>query len=120
MIRYSTTYGTNTIIQRTGPNLGVLVSEGHQQDLYEGSEGAAKGSAYDWLVSEQLVLGVPVTIDADGEIAGEIDQDEIRSKVIELLEGGARGLVVAMTGKWSLMASSMTSTLVAAVSVLLV
>ena len=98
VIRYSTTYGTNTIIQRTGPNLGVLVSEGHQQDLYEGSEGAAKGSAYDWLVSEQLVLGVPVTIDDHGELAGEIDQDEIRSKVIELLEGGARGLVVAIKG----------------------
>ncbi|MDH3644307.1 MAG: hydantoinase/oxoprolinase family protein, partial [Gammaproteobacteria bacterium] len=34
VIRYSTTYGTNTIIQRTGPNLGVLVTEGHQDDLY--------------------------------------------------------------------------------------
>ena len=95
VIRYSTTYGTNTIIQRTGPNLGVLVTDGHQGDLYEPD---AKGSAYDWLVSENLVLGVPVEIDAGGQVAGDIDQDQIRKKVIELLEGGARGLVVGIKG----------------------
>lgn len=95
VIRYSTTYGTNTIIQRTGPNLGVLVTEGHQADLYEQD---GKGSAYDWLLSESLVLGVPVEIDAAGQLSAEIDQDQIRKKVIELLEGGARVLVVGIKG----------------------
>ena len=95
VIRYSTTYGTNTIIQRTGPSLGLLVSEGHEADLYGE---AAEGSAYDWLLSQSLVLGVPVEIDEGGEIEGEIDQDQIRKKIIELLEGGARGLVIGIKG----------------------
>jgi len=38
VVRYSTTVGTNTIIQRTGPKLGVVVSKGHEQHLY-GPEG---------------------------------------------------------------------------------
>ncbi len=95
VIRYSTTYGTNTIIQRTGPSLGVLVSEGHEADLYGE---AAEGSAYDWLLSRSLVLGVPVVIGDTGEIEGEIDQDQVRKKIIELLEEGARGLVVGIKG----------------------
>ena len=95
VIRYSTTYGTNTIIQRTGPNLGVLVSDGHEGDLYGE---AAEGSAYDWLLSQNLVLGVPVSIGETGEVEGEIVQDQIRKKVIELLEAGARGLVVGIKG----------------------
>ena len=95
VIRYSTTYGTNTIIQRTGPKLGVMVSEGHQANLY--GEGA-KGSAYQWLLSESLVCGVPVEVGDAGQPAGLIDQEYIRKSVIELLEGGARGLVVGIKG----------------------
>src|SRR5665811_2639393 len=34
VIRYSTTVGTNAIIQRSGPKLGVLVTAGHEADLY--------------------------------------------------------------------------------------
>ena len=34
VIRYSTTVGTNAIIQRSGPKLGVLVTKGHEADLY--------------------------------------------------------------------------------------
>ncbi|MDH3643868.1 MAG: hydantoinase/oxoprolinase family protein, partial [Gammaproteobacteria bacterium] len=58
----------------------------------------ARGSAYEWLLSRSLVLGVPVEIGEGGEISGDIDQDQIRKKVIELLEGGARGLVVGIKG----------------------
>lgn len=94
VIRYSTTFGTNTIIQRTGPNLGVLVTEGQQNNLY----GDSKAAAYDWLLAEKLVLGVPVEIDSSGHLLGHVDQDEIRQKVIDLLEGGARGLVVGIKG----------------------
>lgn len=93
VIRYSTTYGTNAIIQRSGPNLGVLVTEGHEEDLYD-----EEGTEYDWLLSQSLVVGVPVSIGETGEIVGEINQDEIRKKIIELLEGGARGLVIGIKG----------------------
>jgi len=94
VIRYSTTFGTNTIIQRNGPNLGVLVTEGQQDNMYE----AAKAVAYDWLLTEKLVLGVSVEIDSTGRMVGEVNQNEIRQKVIELLERGARGLVVGIKG----------------------
>ena len=95
VIRYSTTYGTNTIIQRTGPTLGVLVTEGYQKSLYEESE---KGSAYDWLLQENLVLGVPIEIENNGQISGVISQEQLRPKLIDLLENGARGLVVGIKG----------------------
>ncbi len=95
VIRYSTTYGTNTIIQRAGPNLGVLVTRGHEDDLYGES---AKGTAYDWLLSEGLVSGVDVRVDDNGKVVGNIEPDDVRAKVIELLESGARGLVVGIKG----------------------
>ncbi len=95
VIRYSTTFGTNSIIQRTGPRLGVIVTSGHESDLY----GPTKhNNAYDWLLAEGLVEGIPVEIDDDGEIQGTIDEHEVRQRVIDLLENGARCLVVAIKG----------------------
>ena len=34
LIRWSTTITSNALAQRTGPKLGLLVSEGHEHDLY--------------------------------------------------------------------------------------
>ena len=95
VIRYSTTYGTNTIIQKTGPALGVLITKGYKDSLYEEEK---SGSAYNWLLSENLVSEVPIEITADGSISGEITQDQLRKQLIELLENGARGLVVGIKG----------------------
>lgn len=95
VIRYSTTFGTNTIIQRNGPRLAVFVSAGHESDLYSSSK---RNDAFDWLLEDGMVEGLGVEIDANGKLKGEVDEDEVRQKVIGLLEAGARGLVVGIKG----------------------
>jgi len=37
VVRFSTTIGTNTLIQRNGPKLGVLVTSGYENTLYAAS-----------------------------------------------------------------------------------
>ena len=95
VIRYSTTFGTNSIIQRSGPRLGLIVSSGFERTLYGSEE---RSTAYDWLLEEGLVSGIAAEVDTKGQVQGSVDEDEVRKAVIELLENGARGLVVAIKG----------------------
>ncbi|TAK33946.1 MAG: hydantoinase/oxoprolinase family protein [Chloroflexota bacterium] len=81
VIRFSTTAGTNAIIQKRGPRLGLIVTTGHERDLY--SDG---GSVLDVLVPREMVLGL-----ADGA-----SDDEIRGAAQRLLEAGARVIVVSL------------------------
>ncbi|TAK36757.1 MAG: hydantoinase/oxoprolinase family protein [Chloroflexota bacterium] len=81
VIRFSTTAGTNAIIQRRGPRLGLVVTAGHEQDLY-----SSAASVLDSLVPSDMVLGVR---------PGSTDE-EVRNTARRLLEAGARMIVVSL------------------------
>ena len=81
-IRFSSTIGTNSIIQRTGPRIGLLVSADSAAGLY--GDGDSPLSAF--MVKPELVR----------EIADPFDEPVVAAKVRELLVAGARIVVVSL------------------------
>ncbi|MBZ5540000.1 MAG: hydantoinase/oxoprolinase family protein [Acidobacteriia bacterium] len=92
LIRYSTTAATNAIIQRKGARIGLLVTAGAEEGLYFEGQG---GSPIWPLVEKTLVRGVRETVDGSGTLRTELDADSFRSAAEELLDNGARLLVIA-------------------------
>jgi N-methylhydantoinase A len=88
-IRYSTTHGTNALVQRTGPRLGLLVTD---PTLVEGL--AATQAQEDLLAVLVGDRWVSISLDADDEVL----TSELVSRVSELSARGARRLVIAVGG----------------------
>jgi N-methylhydantoinase A/oxoprolinase/acetone carboxylase beta subunit len=88
-IRYSTTQGTNALVQRAGPRLGLLVAD---PTVVEGL--AATQAQEDLLAA--LVGGrwAAISLDLDDEALGA----ELVARVNDLSARGARRLVVAIGG----------------------
>jgi N-methylhydantoinase A len=84
VFRFSSTIGTNSIIQRSGPRIGLLVSAGAVESLY----GEGDSTLYDFLLRRELVA----------EVTDPFDSAEVRSHIRRLLVGGARILVVSFAG----------------------
>lgn len=88
-ILYSTTQGTNALIQRQGPKLGLLTNspELAAQMLLESSN----ASLFDALVGERMVT---IDLDVDDESLSQ----ELLTEVNKLVSNGANRLVVAFGG----------------------
>lgn len=91
VIRFSTTVGTNTIIQRNGIKIGVLVSKGYERSLYAGP-----AETPNELILPQMVLGLTEEISPDGTVVQSLDVTEVETAVESLLDAGARFLVVSL------------------------
>jgi N-methylhydantoinase A/oxoprolinase/acetone carboxylase beta subunit len=112
LIRYSTTVAMNRLLERKGPRIGVITTEGHEDVLLIG-RGAQwiDGTRLDErralplqrkpvpLVHRQMTAGVRERIDARGQVVRPLDEDDVRRKVRMLMDRGARALVVALL--WS-------------------
>lgn len=85
VLRFSSTLATNTVIERSGPPVGVLVSHGHADDLY--GDGTAE-LLYGNLLARELVA----------ELQDPRDDHQVRAAVRRLLRAGARVVVVALAG----------------------
>jgi N-methylhydantoinase A/acetophenone carboxylase len=92
LIRYSTTAATNAIIQRKGARIGLLVTAGAESGLYFEGKGSSPILP---LLDKTLVRGVKETVDGSGSVQAELDPDSFRTAAEELLDNGARLLVVA-------------------------
>jgi len=82
-IRFSTTHGTNTLLQRAGPRLGLIVTKGFEKSLYDPS---GRSPALDFVVPTEMVVG----IDKD------IDREQVRLAIRHILGRGARMIVVSL------------------------
>ncbi len=82
--RFSSTIGTNSIIQRSGPRVGLMVSAGAAGTLY----GDGPSPLYDVFLRPDLVV----------EISDPHDRAEVKAAVRRLLVGGARVLVASLAG----------------------
>lgn len=84
VFRFSSTIGTNSIIQRTGPRIGLLVSAGAASTLY----GPGESPLYEFFLRKDLVA----------EVRDPFDEEEVRGHVRDLLVGGTRILVASFDG----------------------
>ena len=87
LIRWSTTITSNALAQRTGPKLGLLVSEGHERDLY-----ARDGSnpVLGTLIAPANVIG----------IARPVEPKAVLLAVKTLLENGVRRICISLDGSF--------------------
>ncbi|MFZ0879940.1 MAG: hydantoinase/oxoprolinase family protein [Candidatus Acidiferrales bacterium] len=85
LIRWSTTITSNVLAERRGPRIGVLVSQGHEKDLYSQN---ARSVILDRLLADTDVIGVN----------GTADEAEIMNAARALLESGVRRICVSLKG----------------------
>lgn len=89
-VRYSTTVGTNAIIERRGPRIGLLVSARDLEKI-RGREG--RGLLGDILApAGTWIRGLE-------DQGGSLDREAILRTVEELLAAGAERLVVSLSGR---------------------
>lgn len=91
IIRFSSTIGTNTIIQRDGTRLGLLVTRGA-----ESLAPAKDASGRPPLVAASMVIGLDEAVDADGTVRRAPSAPAILEAAQQLIDRGARCLVVAL------------------------
>jgi N-methylhydantoinase A/oxoprolinase/acetone carboxylase beta subunit len=91
-IHFSSTIATNTIVERRGARVGLIVTRGAESRLY-GTD--AQAQALGALLDLGLVRGVAEAVDAGGAVVASPDERELETAVRELLERGVRLLVVS-------------------------
>jgi len=90
IIRFSNTIGTNTIIQRDGSKVGLLVTAGREH-LAPTSSGDGKSA----IILSDMVFGLKEAIASTGEVVKAPNEQEAMSAAQQLIDRGARCLVVA-------------------------
>jgi N-methylhydantoinase A/acetophenone carboxylase len=88
VIRFSTTHATNTLLQRAGPRLGLIVTRGFEESLYSS---AARSPALDFIIPAGMVIGIDEPAGKDN-----VDGEQVRLAIRTLLGHGARIIVVSL------------------------
>lgn len=86
LIRWSSTISSNVLAQRAGPKLGLLVSAGHESDLYGAAEQA------------RSVIGTLINPDNIAGIGINAPDDEVRAAAKDLLNKGIRRINISLEG----------------------
>jgi N-methylhydantoinase A/acetophenone carboxylase len=108
MIRYSTTIAMNRLIERKGPRLGLITTEGHEDVVLigrgaqwiDGTRVAERRNLAiqkkpDPLIPRDMIVGVKERVDSRGKVIRPLDEKNVREKVRYLVSRGARGFVVS-------------------------
>lgn len=114
IIRYSTTVALNRLLQRQGPRIGLITTEGHEDAILIGkgaqwTDGQRVSERRNIAVQNKplpllergLIVGVRERIDSKGEIVRPLDEEDVRRKLRLLMDRGARAIVVSLL--WSFM-----------------
>ena len=108
MIRYSTTIAMNRLIEKKGPRLGLITTEGHEDVVLIGRgaqwidgtrvqerRNLAIQKKPDPLITRDMIVGVKERVDSRGRVLRPLDENDVREKVRYLVGRGARGFVVS-------------------------
>lgn len=106
-IVYSTTVGTNALIERRGARLGLITTQGFEHTIKVGracnwADGLPTEKKYDRgrarrpepLIPQSLIVGVQERIDNLGRVIIPLDDAQVLEKVQYLIGLGVRGIVV--------------------------
>lgn len=112
MVCYSTTIAMNRLIERKGPRLALLTTEGHEDAILIGRGAqwvdgtrlqerrnlAAQHKPIP-LIPRRMIGGIKERVDGRGQIMRPLDEDDAREKIRRLVDRGARGFVNSLL--WS-------------------
>ena len=109
-VRYATTLGTNALIERKGPRIGVLVTTGFKSTIpLSRARGYGEGlpeheqmdipnaSRPTPIVPIPMIREVRERVDYLGAVFWALDEDDVRLRIRELVDAGAQALVVMFT-----------------------
>ena len=109
-VRYATTLGTNALIERNGPRVGLLTTTGFESTvpLSRGrgyAEGLPEEEIRDLtsaqrpepLVPIHLIRGVKQRMDYRGKVLVDLDEAQARLAMRELVDSGVQAIVVTLT-----------------------
>ncbi len=107
-LRYSTTIGTNALIERNGPKLGLITTAGFEDTIHIGrsrswADGLPEHQNRDLgriekpepLITPDMIVGVRERIDCNGKVISPLSREEILEKLQILVDRGAMGFVVS-------------------------
>ncbi len=94
VVRFSSTIGSNTMITKSGPKIGLLVTKGFEDSVYGQRE--YKESLFDFILTPAMVQGISEGVDDAGRVTKAPGEDEVRGAVKQLLQRGARMIVVSL------------------------
>lgn len=108
-VRYATTLGTNALIERTGPRVGMLITHGFESTVpISRGRGYAEGLPMDQvqdlsrakrpepLVPMSMIRGVKQRMDYRGKVLIDLDEEGARRAMRELVDQGVQAIVVTM------------------------
>jgi N-methylhydantoinase A len=111
-VHYCTTVGTNALIERSGPKLGLITTGGFEDTIFVGrarswadgmnpmeNKDLARIQKPDPLISRDMVVGVRERTDSFGQIISPLKREEVLEKLQILVDRGAMGFVVCLL--WS-------------------
>ncbi len=112
IMRYSTTVAMNRLIERRGPRLGFITTEGHEEAVLIG-RGAQwcdglriserRNLAVQFkpkpLIERSMIAGVKERVDSAGRVLRPLDEEDVRHKLRTLIDNGARAIAVSLL--WS-------------------
>jgi N-methylhydantoinase A len=114
VIKYSTTIGTNALIERNGPKLGLITTRGFEDTIFIGrgrqwADGLPPSDVQNVgrvdkpvpLIPRRLVVGVSERVDYKGRELTPLTKNDVLEKVRYLVDNGVRGFVVSLL--WSFM-----------------
>jgi len=114
MVRYSTTVALNRLLQRQGPKVGLLTTEGHEDAILIGrgaqwTDGRRVSEKRNLavqnkpvpLIERSMICGLRERVDSTGTILRPLDEYDVREKLKTLIDRGARAIVVSLL--WSFM-----------------
>lgn len=108
-VRYATTLGTNALIERKGPRVGLITTAGFES-MVPLSRGRGYGEGLpdrlrrdlpnaerpEPLVPIQRIVGIRERVGERGDILMPLDPDDVRAMVRDLVDGGTQAFVVSL------------------------
>lgn len=108
-VRYATTLGTNALIERKGPRIGMLITEGfastvpcsrargHGDGLpYEQQHDVPRAHRPEPIVPIPMIKTVSERCAYDGKVLLPLDEADVRLKLRDLVDQGAESIVVVL------------------------
>lgn len=113
-VKYSTTVGTNALIERRGPRVGLIATAGQEDTIHVArSRSWADGMPLEVqidrtrarrppdLVPKALRVGVRERVDCFGKVMLPLQEDDVLAAVDDLVRQGVRAIAVCLS--WSFM-----------------
>ena len=107
LLFHGTTVVTNMILTNTGSRVGLLTTKGHEQILYL-ARAWTPGPLYGWMALQKPdppadptdTVGISERLGADGGVVSELNEDEVREAVKNLVDRGVESLAIGFLNSY--------------------